>query len=433
MGRLPEFGRSKPEKWTPNLERIHSTINDRELDGLIIQLRQNVLYMSGYASFQTELRHESEGTAVVFLSKTAPNHPILVLEAVDISHVVTHPTWIEDVRAYHTHLLPPDVEPDSKAFDRFAAPVVKTYPWGQRARATVSQGVQEACRKAASELGLKGRIGFDNLTFAQGLDLPGVTTVDAYSTMKFIRQVKTPAEVELLREAHRLNEIAIANTIRSWSRGMTWLEVKHIYDMNCLALGGWVQYGGGIVLSNADSEPDEAIFQADYLVDDSVIEPASNIMLDCHGQLNHYRWDGGKTWVVDDELTGTSALIQRACEETSIAIMNELRPGKRVHEVQTIGREIFRKLKVPEYDRALVFFHGMGLDHTDIEIKGSHKTANWTFEENMAIATHVAYPGDRRTRYYIEDVGIVRPGGGETLYKWGVGPHVVDKVPTESR
>jgi hypothetical protein len=75
----------------------------------------------------------------------------------------------------------------------------------------------------------------------------------------------------------------------------------------------------------------------------------------------------------------------------------------------------------------------MGLDHTDIEIKGSHKTANWTFEENMAIATHAAYPGDRRTRYYIEDVGIVRPGGGETLYKWGVGPHVVDKVPTESR
>lgn len=421
----PKFGQRKPERWVPNLDRILSVMAARELDGLIIQLRQNLLYLTGYSSPNTEIRHETETAGVVLLSRAEPEHPIFVMEAIDVSHMLTHPSWVEDVRTYFTHLVPPDVPRDPAAFDRFVPRAVSRTEWGAAARAGVADGVFAATRRAAADLGLdRGRIGFDNLSFANALALPDVTVVDAYSTMKFIRQVKTPQEVERLRNAAALNEQAVENTVASYRRGMTWFEVNHIYDLNCIALGGWVQYGGGIALSNADAEPDQPVFHPQYETEDFVIAPGSSIMLDCHGQLDHYRWDGGKTWIVDDdERRGDAALIQRACEEAAMAILDGLRPGVGVHELMLSGREVFRKLKVPGADLALVFFHGMGLDHTDIEIRSSTTTADWTIEENMTLATHVAFPGDHRTRYYLEDVALVTPSGGKSLFTWDLEPH----------
>jgi len=421
----PMFERVIPsEPWTPNLERLYSVMAARGLDGLVVLLQQNVQYLAGYTSPNTGIRHHTEPAGAVVVSRREPDHPVMIMEAVDISHNLAHPSWIRDVRAYFTHLLPPDVPRDRLAFDRFARPAVKETEWGRRARETVADTLANALKPVLAELGLdKATIGFDNMTLAPALSPPDASVVDAYGAMKFIRQIKTPAEIERLRRAARLNEIAIENTVASWSSGMTWFEINHIYDLNCIALGGWVQYGGGIALSNADSEPDHPVFHPQYETEDFPIEQGTNIMLDCHGQLDGYRWDGGKTWIVDDERQGAKLKIQRACEEASLAVLDALRPGIRVHELQMIGREVFRKLNVPEADLALVFFHGMGLDHTDIEIRGSSATANWSVEENMTLATHIAYPGDARTRYYLEDVGLVTPSGGESLFTWDIAPH----------
>jgi Xaa-Pro dipeptidase len=421
----PPFRRQGPhDRWVPNLERLFSVMAERDLDGLFVLLRQNVVYFTGHASANPPGRHDTEPAGAVIVSRHQPDHPILLIETIDISQSLTRPSWIEDVRPYLTLLLSPDVPRDEAAFDRFVPPAVVRTDWGRRARGMVADSLATSCARAFSDLGLEqARIGVDHPGYATDLLPDEATPVDAYSTMKFVRQIKTPAEVELLRRAADLNTIAIENTIRSWSRGMTWFEFNHVYDLNCVALGGWVQYGGGIVLSNAETEPEHPVFHTQFEVDDFVIEPGTNIMLDCHGQLEHYRWDGGKTWVVDDQRAGMAARIQLACEEASLGVLGALRPGSGVHELQLLGREVFRKLEIPDHDRALVFFHGMGLDHTDIEIRGGSTTPNWQFEENMVIATHVSYPGDARTRYYIEDVAVVTPDGGKSLYAWGVEPH----------
>jgi Xaa-Pro dipeptidase len=418
--------RVQPERWVPNLERVFAVMAGRDLDGLLVLLRQNVVYFTSHASANPEGRHDTEPAAAVLLSRHEPNHPILLIETIDIAQNLTRPTWIEDVRPYLTLLLSPDVARDEAAFDRFVPLAVLQTDWGRRARGLVADSLATACHAALADLALDRaatRIGIDNMNLAPRLLPADVTAVDAYGTMKFIRQIKTPAEIALLRQAAALNEIAIANTVESWSRGMTWFEFNHVYDLNCVALGGWVQYGGGIVLSNHDVEPAYPSFHTQFETEDFLLDPGINIMLDCHGKLDHYRWDGGKTWVVDDERTGTAARIQRACEEASLAVLDALRPGMGVHELQHLGREVFRKLDIPDYDRALVFFHGMGLDHTDIEIQGNSATPNWHLEENMVIATHVSYPGDARSRYYIEDIGLVTPDGGESLYTWGIEPH----------
>ena len=38
--------------------------------------------------------------------------------------------------------------------------------------------------------------------------------------------------------------------------------------------------------------------------EDSEVEPGTHVMFDCHGTIDLYCWDGGKTWVVDGEPEG---------------------------------------------------------------------------------------------------------------------------------
>lgn len=418
----PLFRQAHHDAWVPHLDRLFMTLTDRNLDGLVVQLRPNVYYLSGYSSRTIVSRHETDSQAAVIIARDEPNHPVLVLTALDADRMVSIPTWVRDIRPFIPHIVSPDIPLDAQAFDRFVSRAARETEWGARARSNLRDGFRPTCEAAMAELGLtKGRVGFDNLSFAKSVAHPDVEIFDAYNTMRFIRQVKTPQEIQRLSDAAALNEIAIANTIRSWTRGMTWSELGHIYDLNCIALGGFVQQDGGMVIANDETE--EPIFHSVSGPEDFEIEPGTSMLLDCHGSLDLYRWDGGKTWVVDESRSGDLALIQRACTEASMLLTDELLPGASIHDLQRRGLDVFRKLGVPDYDRALVFFHGLGLDHTDIEVRGTGSRPDWNLEQDMVVATHVAYPGNPRERFYLEDVATVTHGGGKSLYTWGWEPH----------
>ncbi len=49
-------------------------------------------------------------------------------------------------------------------------------------------------------------------------------------------------------------------------------------------------------------------------LEDYVIESGVQILFDCHGAWNMYCWDGGKTWIVDDQPTGRTAEVAKATE-----------------------------------------------------------------------------------------------------------------------
>ncbi len=329
----PSFGLQRADKWLPNLERMLDTLAARGLDGLVLHLRPNVFYMSGYASRVSASRHEHEGLGAVVISRTAPMEAVLIAEITDFTYFLNQPTWIEDIRTYVPWLLPPDPSAESSAFDRFVSTSVRSTTWGARARETIAEGFLPACRKAMTDLGLmRARVGFDDLGFAANLGCDEVDVVNAVGTMKFIRQIKTPEEVRRLRQAHAVNEIAIANTIASWSQGMRWSELSHIYDLNCVALGAYPQYGGGMILANAE-EIVPTFHSWGGESDDFVVEPGMSLMIDCHGYIDQYRWDGGKTWVVDDERQGDAVLIQRAAIEAARVVQDRLRPGAGVNDV----------------------------------------------------------------------------------------------------
>src|SRR5512145_176909 len=249
---LPTFARTPPPARLCHVGRLVATLEQRGLDGLVAYLRPNVFYLSGFAPPASASVHETNGYGAVVLSRHAPEASVLVVAEFDLAHVLGQPSWVTDVRPYATLLTPLDVSWGPAPLDRFVpAPLLATSP-GQHARRHHAPSLVEAVRRAMRDLGLaRATVGFDDLRFAGAVAEREVRVVDAYGTLKHVRQVKTAAELRLLREATRVNQAAIEHAIGTWGRGMTWAEMTRAYHTTAVALGGFVRDPGAVVMANA--------------------------------------------------------------------------------------------------------------------------------------------------------------------------------------
>ena len=125
------------------------------------------------------------------------------------------------------------------------------------------------------------------------------TTRDAYGLLKYVRQVKTHGELQLLRTATELNQRAIEQTVRAWTPGITWQRMIP-------SLPRGVGHAGRVCARPRRRRPGQPAGRRSALhttsgLEDFVVEPGMHIMWDCHGTWQHYCWDGGKrgSWMPD--------------------------------------------------------------------------------------------------------------------------------------
>ena len=147
-------------------------------------------------------------------------------------------------------------------------------------------------------------------------------------------------------------------------------------------------------------------------------------MFDCHGTLDLYCWDGGKTWVVEGAPEGAARDHAHATAAVAEEVIAAMKPGARISELQGLGREAYRKAGAPAPEAALVFFHGLGLSHYDVELNTAEGRSNtdWVLEADMVVPLHLLYPGGERERWWLEEVVHVTPEGGRPLFSWGFDP-----------
>jgi Xaa-Pro aminopeptidase len=101
-----------------------------------------------------------------------------------------------------------------------------------------------------------------------------------------------------------------------------------------------------------------------------------------------------------------------------------MRPGTKITELQATARRAYRKAGVPDADAAIIFFHGLGLSHMDLEqtTADGRPNGDWALEEGMVVPLHVLYPGDEHHRMWLEEVALITRDGGEPLFTWGLEP-----------
>jgi Xaa-Pro aminopeptidase len=280
-----------------------------------------------------------------------------------------------------------------------------------------------AVRGALRDLKLeRGRVAFDDMGFGFRLGLEGLEVADGYDPLMFARAVKTEAEMRLIERATRLNETAIRRTVAAWDEGATWRDLNRAYARAVVDLGGFVRDPGGMVWGHPRGADPALMLQTG--LEDGEVERGTHVMFDCHGTLDLYCWDGGKTWVVEGEPEGGARQFANATVAVAEALLEAMRPGVRVSALQARAREVYRKSGVPDAASAVIFFHGLGLSHMDIEQTTAEGTSNidWMLEDGMVAPVHLLYPGGEHERVWVEEVVAITPDGGRPLFSWGFAP-----------
>ncbi len=404
-----------------NLERLLSAMAARGLDGVVLTSPLNVFYLSGFNG----IAHKADEPRpyALALSRHAPEHPVLVIADYYLGTFLRQPSWIEDIRPFRAVMMPLDRPPQRADIDRFIPRDGLDVGWVRSARERYAFDMSEALRGALAELRLdRGTVGFDDLGFGQLLGLERAKLADAYDALMFARAVKTPAELDLLRRATALNRAAIERTVAAWRPGMRWRELNATYHRAAIDLGGFVRDPGAMVWGHPRGS--DAALTLQTGLEDFELERGLHVMFDCHGTLDLYCWDGGKTWVVGGEPTAEGKRNLRATGRVAEELLRAMRPGTRPSQLQALGREVYRKAGVPDPDSGVVFFHGLGLSHMDVErvTAAGAPNGDWTLEAGMVVPLHLVYPGGERSRAWLEEVVLITERGGEPFFGWGFEP-----------
>jgi Xaa-Pro aminopeptidase len=415
------FERQPLPKRFCNLDRLLHSMKVRGLDGIVASLPYNVFYLTGFNG----VAHKSDEPRpyAVVISRHAPERPVLVVADYYLATFLTQPTWVEDIRPFRAVMMPLDLPPTRGDIDRFIPQGASAVDWVRRARERYAFDMGTALRGALSDLKLdRGLVAFDDVGFGLRLRLEGVEAVDGYDPLMFARAVKTDAEIGLLERATRLNEAAIRRTMAAWDKGTTWRDLSRSYSRAVIDLGGFVRDPGAMVWGHPRGN-DAAIMLQTGLEDDEVA-PGTHVMFDCHGTLDLYCWDGGKTWVAGGEPAGEAKRSAAATAAVAADLLDAMRPGVRMSQLQARARATFRKAGVPDPDAAVIFFHGLGLSHMDIEQRTADGKPNgdWTLEAGMVAPMHLLVPGGSRERWWVEEVVVIGKDGGRPLFSWGFGP-----------
>ncbi|MEQ8813287.1 MAG: M24 family metallopeptidase [Thalassobaculum sp.] len=421
---MPEttgFDRNPLPERLCNLERLWHALEARGLDGIVATQPNNVFYLTGF----NPIAHKSDEPRpyAVILSRHAPDHPVLVVADYYLASFLGQPSWVEDIRPYRAVMMPLDLPAKRTDIDRFIPAHGRGVEWVERARASYGFGMADLVRKAIGDLGLAGRrIAFDDVGYGLRLGLDGSQAVDGYDPMMFARAVKTPAEIALLERSTALNEAAICRTVAAWAPGATWRDLNRAYAVAVSELGGFVHDPGGMVWGHPRGA-DAALMLQTGLETHEVTE-GCHVMFDCHGTIDQYCWDGGKTWVVGGVPGVQARKFADATAAVATDLLDAMRPGARVSELQARARSVYRKAGAPDPDAAVIFFHGLGLSHMDLEqtTADGKPNADWTLEAGMVVPFHLLYPGGEHERMWLEEVVHVGPDGGRPLFSWGFDP-----------
>jgi len=402
-----------------NLERAYQVMAAEGLDGLIVSNPVNVYHMTGY--WPASARMGPHFRLHALLSRD-PDQPIaLVSPEFTYYYLLTD----NDYRYPHAVYLftgPADDEAFSAARDggyvgqpaaaasrMFVDREFETMPAREQARQARVRSVtattpasasrEFALLRALRELGMdRGRIAIDDPQVAGVFSESGLsaTLTAADDTLKRIRLIKSPREIELMRLASAAN-VAAADAAMSLAReGATLRELRTSFFSEAARRGN---RGVFMVLDGVSAEGVDATLRDGHaFLFDAVSEGAG------------YHGDYARTVFVG-EPAQTMKRVTQGIELGWQAVREALKPGLRLSEIPEIGRAAMRKAG---YDFNVIFQpHSVGLYHGDAFGLGDHELM-----EHMVLSVDcpIMETGVGGTAH-LEDLMLITRDGAEAIHE----------------
>jgi Xaa-Pro aminopeptidase len=190
--------------------------------------------------------------------------------------------------------------------------------------------------------------------FARSLraQFPTLEVRDVSPYLDELRSVKSPSEIDVLREAGRLTGLAVLEAMRATAPGVMEYELSAVAEFVFLRAGAFGAAYEPIVAGG------ENIWHGHYGAKSAVLRAGDLVLMDAAPDYRYYTSDIGRMWPVDGtwqpaqlELYG---FIARYHEE----LLGRIRPGVTNEEVQASAAESMREVveatrfSRPEYERA---------------------------------------------------------------------------------
>jgi Xaa-Pro dipeptidase len=381
-----------------NEDRAREVMERHSLDALVATTPENVLYLSDHGTVLS-YNFNRWGIAAAVLPRDPDRPPTLVVRELGVLGVHT---WMPELRVHRgfSWHVPEGAELDEseqRYLELLAMHGVDGYASFVR---LVGQTLDE--------LGLaRGRLGFDDARVMLDLgaaELARAETVDATNILREIRVVKTGPEMERMRMASRVNQLALESTTQLAREGVAMGELIRHYRTFMNSQGGY----GSHITGGGDRHPWVGSDNGGYR-----LKPGDHLVLDPAGTFQFYWADQARNVTVgpvDGRFEELYGLMMR-CHEEIVPLM---RPGATTHDLDERARDVVRGSAAEA--GFLPLFHSMGLEQYDQPMAiGEAFTESLTFEAGMAINFESLYFEVGWGSINIEDTFEITDRGAERL------------------
>jgi len=216
-----------------------------------------------------------------------------------------------------------------------------------------------------------------------------------------IRLIKTDPELEILRHAAHINEMALLVAADAMRAGSTWDELETMYMLSMAQQGG-----RGVYLMCGVGE-----LPADH------VRHGEPVFFDALGQYRHYHGDFGRCAVI-----GEPSALHRKRHAQLLAgwdvAQSLLQPGVRYSELSAAVGAAVRKAGLHNFRDPVV--HSLGLEHTD-DIKPfgmqPQSKADQVLQPNIVVNIDMAHTEIGWGSIHMEDTVRITTYGYERLSK----------------
>lgn len=264
-----------------------------------------------------------------------------------------------------------------------------------------------------------------------GERFPGMVVEDASSIIGLMRRIKSPAEIEVLRQAGHLSALIMIESMKATRPGMCESQLEAIARYVYAAYGN-CDLGYGVIAAGG-----KRIVNGHYHFNDSTLKDGEVVLMDCGPDLRHYSSDIARIWPVNGRYSDWHRRIYGFIVAYHKVLISLIKPGISAPDAYAEAAAIMRR------DYVATFFPGGDMDEELERMLALGKPYNhcvglsvhdfvgpWrenTIEEGMVFVVDPMAMFRERSQYIrVEDTIVVTRDGCERLT--GAAPIELDEV-----
>ena len=382
--------------------RVHSVMDERQLDALVASSPENVSYLADIPRLPSVM--DAVNVHVVVFRELRRD-PAIIMPAVSLDHYAQSTSEIKDVRIYNPFYYFKTEGLDYARLSEAERKLATIY-FGQ----PLAKGIVESLVQVLRERGIvKGKIGFDETNVnasrmgALKRALPKTSIVRAKRIFEMIRMVKTEEEIERIRRAVEATEKGIQAVMDAAKPGVVNRELQLVYQTTVMR-HGCVPHFAAIAAGTEGA-------LVNHLPSDYVLSRGDTIRIDCNAIYRNYLSDVGRNAV----LGRPSVKVEKYCQAlvTGLdALEQTVRPDVKLSELFEKAVTTVRRSGIPHYERQNVG-HSIGLQVVEPPVITPDNDIR--LQENMVIAIEMPYYEIGFGSFNPEETILVTKEGSERL------------------